>query len=473
LSARRKYNEAVLDRVRNTIRRHSMLSAGQRVGVAVSGGADSVCLLHLLREIAPEMGVTLTVLHLNHRLRGAESDEDEGFVAGLAREFGVELHAASVDVAALGSNLEQAGREARRRFFAGLRASGAVDRVATGHTRSDQAETVLYRLLRGSGTAGLSGILPVTAEGVVRPLIECSRDEVLGYLRERNLPWREDSTNASREFVRNRIRHELIPAITRDFNPAASEVLAATADVARDEEDYWTAETGRIADALFQRKGGVVIVNTRELFALHPAVQRRVIRRAMAEVKGDLRGIDISHVEGVLSIARQTAGHGRIQTPGLDIIRSFNLLRVAAPRSEGRSSRDYCFTVPDNACTRLQLPGASAAICLDFHGESEQGSRPDGYNERIGEVDADCLTGPLELRNWHPGDEFERTPGSPERIKLLFQEARVPLWDRQTWPVIVSGDRIVWTRRFGVAASVRKTAGTRRFIRVYELETEC
>jgi len=148
----------VLDRVAGIISRYSMIAPGGRVGVAVSGGADSVCLLHVLKELAPALDLRLTVVHLNHKLRGAESDADEEFVQQLASSLECPLLAKTVDVASTGGNLEEAGREARRSFYRGLVASNQVDVVATGHTASDQAETVLHRLLRGSGTAGISAI---------------------------------------------------------------------------------------------------------------------------------------------------------------------------------------------------------------------------------------------------------------------------------------------------------------------------
>src|SRR6516165_11630394 len=216
-----------------------MFEAGQKVGVAVSGGADSVCLLHALRELAPRWDLRLHVLHVNHRLRGAESDEDAQFVRDQAAQFGLPFTIHEADLDMTPDNLEQAAREIRMAFFNEKIARGAVARVATGHTRSDQAETVLFRFLRGAGTAGLSGIRPVTSEGIVRPLLAISREEIEAWMRERHIPWREDSTNASPTFARNRIRHKLLPLLARDWNPQIEETLARTAEWAQAEEAYW------------------------------------------------------------------------------------------------------------------------------------------------------------------------------------------------------------------------------------------
>ena len=243
----------MLELVAKTITRYSMFQPGQRVGAAVSGGADSVCLLHVLRDLAPRWNLRLTVLHLDHQLRGEESRQDAAFVRDLAAALDLPCESQETDVAALcretGENLEQAARAARLQFFQRLIRGGTVDRIATGHTRSDQAETVLFRFLRGSGTAGLAGIRPVTHEAIVRPLLEIDRAAVEHYLRERGIAWRTDSTNASSAFARNRIRHELLPQLTRDWNPALAETLAHTADWAQAEEAYWESELARLAPA--------------------------------------------------------------------------------------------------------------------------------------------------------------------------------------------------------------------------------
>lgn len=241
----------VLERVEQTILRHGMFAPAQRVGVAVSGGADSVCLLDVLHELAPRWALELVVLHLDHQLRGEESAADAAFVSELAQRLGLRAYFRQVDVRgisqATGDNLEQAARRVRREFFLGFLKDGRLDRVALGHTRSDQAETVLFRFLRGTGTAGLAGMRPVTPEGFVRPLLEVERAEVLAYLRQRSIPWREDSSNADRGFARNRIRHDLLPALMREWNPALAQALAHTAQLAQDEEQYWSREIERLA----------------------------------------------------------------------------------------------------------------------------------------------------------------------------------------------------------------------------------
>jgi tRNA(Ile)-lysidine synthase len=445
----------LLQRIAQTITRHGMFEPAGKVAVAVSGGADSVCLLYVLLELAPRWDLGLSILHLDHGLRGEESRQDAEFVRQLADRLGLPLSLREIPVAESPDNLEQAAREARLAFFRETISSGAAKRVATGHTRSDQAETVLFRFLRGSGTAGLAGIRPVTSEGIVRPLIEVERSEVQQFLRERGIAWREDSTNRSLQFARNRIRHELLPQIAREWNPAIAETLANTADWALAEEAWWDAEIERLASQhLTAADDGAILLRADLLAALPLAVARRLVRRAMELAKGDLRGIDFGHIESVMDLARSTEGHGRLQAPGLDIFRSFEWLRFGQPGGGGLESRNYrlALAVPGT----VRVPGANLAISLELIDKSELPASSDWvYNDHVGCLDWQRLSGSLELRNWRPGDQYQPAGSTgQEKIKTLFQQARIPLWERRHWPVLTDGPSIVWARRFGPAAGL-------------------
>ena len=441
--------------VRRTVARYRMLPAGVRVGVAVSGGADSVCLLHVLLEF----GLALHVLHLDHGLRGAESLRDAEFVRDLAERLSLPATIRQASLAP--GNIEQAGREVRSAFFRETIAGGVVDRVATGHTRSDQAETVLFRFLRGSGTAGLAGIRAVTSDGVIRPLLEIDRAEVEQYMRAHNLCWREDSTNAGRQFARNRIRHDLLPQLTREWNPAIVETLARTADWAAAEEEWWAAETARIE---LVEKSDAILIEADRLAALPLALARRVVRRAIERAKGDLRQVDFRHVERILELTATGLGHGRVHLPGLGVVRSFNWLRFG-----GLVTPPY--SIPVAAPGILRIPGSDLALSLELIEKAETSeSSHYVYNIGMGCVDWPRLSGSLEMRNWRPGDRYQPQDGAgPQKLKTLFQEAKVPLWERRWWPVLVDRTGIVWTRRFGPAADKVSTARTGTVLQIREV----
>jgi tRNA(Ile)-lysidine synthase len=435
------------------------------VGVAVSGGADSVGLAAVLRELAPRFGLRLRVLHLDHGLRGEESRGDAEFVRELASSWGLPVVLQTARMPE-GGNLEEAARKARQGFFRQQMASGVVDRVALGHTRSDQAETVLFRFLRGSGSAGLAAIRPVTASGLVRPLIEVERNEVRTWLRDRGIGWREDSSNRDPAFARNRIRHELLPKLSADWNPALEATLARTADWALAEESYWQEEIGRLAEALFTRRGGAIVVGADRLAGFPLAVARRVVRRAVEEVKGNLRGIGFDHVQAMVDLAGAPQGRGRVEARGVEAMRSLDWLRFAPSRLARPA---YRLAVSGPPC--VVRPGTDFAICLELAENRGTFGKDDCvYNERVDCLDWRSVSGPLELRSWLPGDRYHPAGRfGEEKLKALFERDRVPVWERWEWPVLTRGSTILWTRRFGSSSAAAASATSQIVLRIREI----
>ncbi|HTS48273.1 MAG TPA: tRNA lysidine(34) synthetase TilS [Bryobacteraceae bacterium] len=456
---------SLLDRIAQFIARHQMFRPGDRAGVAVSGGADSVFLLHALRDLAPRWSLELSVVHIEHGIRGEASIADAEFVGKLAGGFGLPFHLHRADVPALMDNLEQAARGARLGFYRELLQSGRLDRIATGHTRSDQAETVLYRVLRGSGLAGLAGILPVAEPGLVRPLLELNRAEIQDWLCQRSIVWREDQTNQDCSYARNRLRHQVLPMLADSFNPRLEEALANLATLAKDEELYWDAEIDRLQPVIQEP----LVIPVSILTSRPAAVARRLIRRLIQTLKGDLRQIDFPHVERILQMTQSSEGHDRVQIPGLDIFRSFEWLRFSkiAPNPVERD-----FSLPLLAPGFAELPGSSGRITLQVQ-EKPESAKP--CATVVNELDferlraADGAAPTLELRNWRPGDKYRPAGRSQEeKIKLMFQEGRVPLWERRHWPIITYNGIILWTRRFGAAADFAASPGARVVLRIDE-----
>lgn len=433
----------VLDRMLTTMSRYSMLRAGDRVIAAVSGGADSVCLFLCLKELAPLLGARVAgIAHLNHKLRGADSDGDEQFVEELAARHGVAFYREEARVADAGGNLEQEARKARLNLYERLIREGECDYVATGHTRDDQAETVLFRILRGSGTAGMAGILPVTRQRIIRPLIETSRAEVEKFLRARGVEWREDASNRDIRFARNRIRHELLPALEHDWNPAIRETLARMADVAGEEERWWRGKIAKIAGKLAIAADGGIEIRTDAVAGLPKPFARRLVRELMRAAGG--RAAELEHVDRAIALASSTRGSGCVTTPGLAVTRSFGWLRFSAA------------SVADPEPVRVEVPGRydwmNATVCFAVS--------PAGLEGKSGE--SGCarlkwrgLHGVLELRGWKEGDHYRPLGQQRDRkLKEMFQKARVPSWKRSFWPIVTDGCKILWAREFGVAAEL-------------------
>ena len=475
MDLRRKVEEAV--------RQGRLLEPGMKVAVACSGGADSVALACLLAELKETLGLRLLLVHLNHQLRGAEADADEAFVRQLAERLEVEFLVRREDVAARAQkekvNVEEAGREARLEFFASIIAGGKADAVALAHTLDDQAETVLQRLVRGAGTRGLAGIYPVVeltpAGKLVRPLLGVRRDELRAYLAEREQAWREDATNLDRRRLRNRIRLELLPQL----NSAAIEHLGRLAAHAREEESFWAAYVEERFRALVDAAPGKNLeFEISSLLAPDPllkrlparraaeaqrAVARRLLRRALADVRGDLRRLTQTHVESVLRLAEEGQSGQRVVLPGVEVERRFERLVFQATTAVAAAAPGFELRV--EAPGGVPLPGGGA---LTFKLVVWAGGEP-GYNERRQLVDAARAPFPLRVRNWRPGDAYQPLGSARvKKLKTLFRERRIPRGERSRTPVVLAGGDIVWVPRLGVAAAYGLTAGSQTALVIEE-----
>lgn len=407
-----------------------------------------------------ELDRVSAVLHVNHQLRGPESDADEALVRALAQSAGLPCHVAILPPGE--GNVEQEARRLRYRFFAECIAGGVCEAVATGHTLDDQAETVLFRFLRGSGSAGLSGILPETDSGIVRPLLALRRQKIRGWLEARGIGWREDASNANLDFRRNFLRRNVLPGLA-ELNPSLPEVLASTAEWARAEEDYWSDQLARLEPLYLSSGPETVLLRIGPFTALPLAAQRRLLRRAVQRVRGNLRSIGFHHIEAIRGLMATREGSGRIQLPELDVFRSFSQLRLAPQHFDARLERNFC--VPMAIPGETTLPERGLSIRMELVAPSRV------YNSDVNALDPERCSGTLQLRNWRPGDQLERAghSGQPAvRIKTLFQDYRIPLWERRGWPVIVLGDSVVWTRRFGAARQFAASAGCKSVLLVQD-----
>jgi tRNA(Ile)-lysidine synthase len=448
-------------RVTGYIRKHDLLKAGDRVGVAVSGGVDSVALLRLLVELRRELGIVLSVVHFNHKLRGADAEADEQFVGQLARQYKLEFHCDSGDVATRAAerklSVETAAREMRYEYFRGLLLRGALSRIATAHTLDDQAETVLLRMIRGAGTRGLAGIYPRLSilspdrhqeqVAIVRPLLETRRRDLEGYLAGLGQSWREDGSNRDLRHARNRVRHGILPRLERNLNPAVRETLAETAEIARAEEAFWEGEVARVLPQVWgadsSSRGGTVKI--RLLAELPLALQRRVIRAA-AELLG-LR-LEFRHVSEILELI--PAGSGRAVLPkGWTVSGDKNGLRFDPECAVGLKGSDYEYCLP--------LPGAVEVPETGSHFEAVMiQSSEAGQYDREDLLDRAMLSGGLRVRNWRAGDRFwPAHTKAPKKVKELLQARHVTGLQRKLWPVVVCGKNdVVWLRGFPAASGL-------------------
>ncbi|HXJ93036.1 MAG TPA: tRNA lysidine(34) synthetase TilS [Terriglobia bacterium] len=461
-------------RWRAAVKRAGLFHPGDRVGVAVSGGPDSMLLLDFMKEYSPEAGLTLAVLHFNHRLRGAESDEDERFVRTGAERLGIDFLCSGAPVKELARerkmNIESVARELRYRFFGSFLREGKLNKVATAHTANDQAETVLLRLLRGTGTRGLGGIrLVVQVPGgqVVRPFLGLTRPEVEAEVARRAIVFRTDASNLDASLARNRVRQQVLPLLSREFNPGVVRTLAAFADRALADEAFLDAQSRQCADELVVQASGALTINCRRLNELPSAIARRVLRQGLEQLRTlstesqgaprlwDSRpAVTHAEIESVSHLASIGQSGKRLRLGGdIMVRREFDLLIIEKPQNQAafpETPHRHKFAYP------LQLPADVAVSELglrlkfrlaDMGGTLAAKTEYTGWNGVW--LDAGCVSARLILRNWRPGDRVGPAASArPLKLKELFQRRRIPSWQRPYWPVLEAANEIIWAKGF-------------------------
>jgi tRNA(Ile)-lysidine synthase len=440
---------AVESGVAQALRGLGQPSAGETVVVGLSGGADSVSLLHVMVALGRRRGFGVVAAHLDHGLR-PDSAADADFCRDLCARLGVPLHAARVDVGPRrrrdGGGLEEAARRERHAFLGRVKADVEASWIVLAHTRDDQAETVLLRLLRGAGAVGLSA-MRLRAGDLLRPMLAVSRRDVLDHLAARGLRWREDPSNADLALARNRVRHELIPYLERHFNPAVRDALARSAAVLAEESDVLAAVGSDARRRQGHAEAAGYVVPVEALRSAPRAVARLTLRRAL-QLAGGLRGVGLRHVDAILDLAATEAPSGRrVALPGgREAVFHFDEVRIAPRRA---------------------APGAGFALPLDVPGTVAlpDGSRVVARAARGPAASADVVAvpeGPLEVRTRRPGDRV-RASGRDVSLKRFLMDRRVPAQDRGTLPLLAAGHRVLWVP--GQTIDGGDTAA-RRFVRL-------
>ena len=453
-----------LEKVKGTISRYNMLAPNVRVVVGVSGGPDSVSLIHLLSRLQGEYNLSLWIAHLNHRLRGREAEEEEKWVKQFGRELGIYVISDSCDVRLLAKkkklSLEEAGRRARYSFLEHVANEVRASRIALGHTASDQVETFLMRLIKGAGTDGLSGIPPVR-NGVVRPLIDTFREEVEAYCKENDLHPCQDSSNLDLCFLRNRIRWDLIPHLSGQYNPRVGKALFRTSQILRDEGDYLERETKKVLPSIvLGQKRNELILDIQKLCHLHPAIRRRVLRKAVGEVGGDLEGITFDHIDSALGMGSGRGTKKLDFSGGIVVKREYDRLVISRRSSNNKVSFRYSLVVPG----KTELEELNLILEAENIVERPANFAKDGS---VAYLDYDMLQEPLFLRKKKGGDRFQPSgmKGS-KKIKDFFIDLKIPLEERDKVPLLISKDKVAWVVGHRVDERFKIQKSTRRILKI-------
>jgi tRNA(Ile)-lysidine synthase len=458
-----------------------MFPAGSAVLVGVSGGPDSVALLHLLVELAPQLEIRLGAAHLHHGLRRRAADADAEFSARLARSYRVPFYTDRRDVRAYRNarklSLEEAGRRVRYAYFDELAQQYDFDKIALGHHADDNAELMLMFLLRGSGMTGFSGIPPVRGARIVRPLIRLSRREILEYLAAEDIAYVVDQTNTDGRFLRNRIRRHLLPMLRAQYNPAIDKGLNRLAEILRAENQWMDSLTEpHFKAARIEARRHALVLSVAKVRPLDPALKRRVMRRAIGDVKEDLRRISFQHVESLIKQIDSGAPSFRLDLPDrilvrrsgdvLEITRKDRPLRHVREGSGVAKGISYHYDVPwvHQAPVTVDVP--ETGLSLRFS-RVRSDDRPNLGGQWVAFFDMDKLYFPLQLRSVCPGDRFIPLGMSGrQKIKKFFIDHKVPVHLRVNCPVLVSRGQIVWLVGHRIDERYKLESGTRRILRV-------
>lgn len=454
----------MIKEIKKTLRRYNMIQKGDLVVVGVSGGPDSVCLLSVLNEIKHDFNMELITAHFNHGLRPFEDDAETRFVESLS----VSLDLPFVTEKAIPhlwegkGPLEERARHARYCFFEKVRHSHVAQKIAVGHTLNDQAETVLMRLLRGSGTSGLAGIPPCRDNQIIRPLIAVPRSDVMAYLKKRGLQYMTDSSNAETRFLRNRIRLGLLPELEK-IQPRIVERLGQTAEMMKRDDEWLESESEKWVEANSEISQNQEVSFPLSLFKQLPeGMKFRTIRRAVKIIAGTLRRISLRHIEAVNLLAEGAKSQSQVDLPhGVVVKRVYG--RMVFQKGQGRGGKVFSYLLDGPG--QYELAEIGSTLSLE---EIEAKNLPNRYESKwIAFLNADQITYPLTIRNFRAGDRFIPLGMSGHRkVKDFFIDLKVPREERARTPLLTHQGEVLWVCGFRIDNRFRVTADTKKVLKV-------
>lgn len=462
----------LIKKVLETIKKYNMLKKGEKVIVGVSGGPDSMCLLHLLTEIRGEFDLNLVAAHVNHSIRGQDADDDAEYVRNFCMENDIEFAYIKVDVrkiAAEGNSSEEtAGRDVRYQFFEKLKRDFNADKIAIAHNLNDQAETVLMRILRGTGLEGLAGIKPVRDKVYIRPLLFCSRGEIEEYCRIHNLHPRMDKTNYESVYIRNKVRLELIPYIEKNFNRDIINTLSRLAQNAEVDSEYLQMETENKYKKYCVHKDYKVIIS-KEAFSEHEAIVTRIIRQALKNISGELKNIERQHIFQIINLQRTGTGRKLMFPNNISVFNNYGDLHIFIESKIPETNigfyednkREYKLSIGTNSINEIGLK-VTAEICSAQ--DTNAGRNKDPYTAYF---DYEKINGDITLRFRKPGDKFKPLGvNGTKKIKDIFIDLKIPRELRDKIPLICFGGEIAWITGYKMGSTFKIDKNTKEILKI-------
>ncbi|MDF2890458.1 MAG: tRNA lysidine(34) synthetase TilS [Clostridia bacterium] len=451
-----------IDSVKATIEKYEMIKSGDIVVVGVSGGADSLCLLHVLNTLKTELNIKLFAVHLNHQFRGIDADRDAEFVAQICQAWEIPHRIETFDVPAYakehGLSSEEAGREIRYRLFDEVKEAIKGNKIAVAQNLNDNVETILMRLVRGTGLEGLKGIDAVRND-IIRPLLEQDRQSIEAYCRQNHLQPRIDKTNLQPIYLRNKIRLELIPYLKKSFNPSINDALVRLGQVVREENDYLEQQTEELLKNIGEIKEDCITIKTERLKKLHPAMQKRLLRKAVESIADTLNGFEYKHFQGIIELFDKSTGAAIELPKSLKAYISYENL-IISKKIENPDKKCY-YKLKYNSDSFIHEINAS--ISVKGMSIRELSSVPKSFNTVY--LDSDKVKHELIVRSREQGDIFSPIgmKGS-KKLKDYFIDKKIPKEKRDQILLVADGNEIVWILGSIISEKYKITSNTQNVI---------
>lgn len=457
----------MVDKVMNTIKDNNMFQPGDKVIVAVSGGPDSICLLHILNRIKEFLEITLVAAHVNHCLRGQEADEDESYVVEFCRKIGIECFVLRENVHEVskekGISCEMAGREVRYKFFLQLFKQIKAQKIAIAHNSNDQGETVLMRIIRGTGLDGLEGIKAVRDNIYVRPILNVTRKEIEEYCEGNNLNPRIDKTNLESIYARNKIRLELIPYIQNNFNPDIIDSLNRLASIVKIDNEYINKVSSEAYKKYCNKNKDKVII-IKDAFNEHEAVLVRLLRMALRELKGNLYNFDKNHIQDIINLQKGETGKSIALPQKVRVINDYGNIEVTSVTEKKAivfEKDQYILKVNE----KTLIKDYNLIVDLKIIENDKKHNLKD--KTLVKYFDYDKINGAIKLRSRKNGDRF--TPigmkGS-KKLKDLFIDLKISKDEREKVPLITFNDEIAWVVGYRISEKFKVDNYTKNILQI-------
>lgn len=455
----------VFEKVLSTINKHNLISDGDKIVIGLSGGPDSVCLLHILNRLKEKLDIELYVAHLNHQIRGIEAQKDALYVSTICEEMGITYFLKSIDVPKYckdnGLSIEEGARKLRYEMFNEIKQKTKSNKIAIGHNLNDQAETVLMRIMRGTGLQGLRGIEYARENGIIRPLLDIERKDIEEYCELHNLNPRIDESNLENIYTRNKIRLELIPYMKDNFNPNLIESIVRMSNNLRSDSDYIEAHAEAEFKNICKISSDSAEININNFKKLHNAIKVRVLRKGIKAILGDTNFIDQKHIDDVIELESESKINKMLTLPrGIFVYRRKNSI-ILTTTEIIEEEIEFSYSIPSNGFVKIKEINTiieTQTMTIDRYksGKVDKMSRGFDFNK---------IKGGIVVRNRQQGDKIKLVGGS-KKIKDLFIDLKIPREDRCKIPVIVDDEGILQVGEYKSSENYKIDENTKEVLKV-------